>query len=320
MSSLANDFILYAYPLVIIAGIFGNTLVIILFSKKKFKHTIFSIYFRLLAFTDSSNLLILTLTKFLTFKFNINVRIVNEFLCKAFLIMAYVLPSISTWLLVVISLDRLISIVWTTKFMLRKKSSFQIAVSVFVVVFSVLCYFQLVFSVLEIKNESKNYTNGSMITTTIKKCSPIGLGLLNWLDLSVSVFVPFCLMIIFTSITVVSLFNSRRKNLGSKSVNKRRDVKFAITSVCLSLVFFLLNIPLNIFHLVENYVEIDSVVENLLEITVFLIYYTNFASLFYITVLVNSIFKKEFLEMFKMRPSDKENLSSNNRPNNQPTT
>ena len=47
----------YFYPLLVAFGLFGNFFAFIIFSRKKFKNTIFSTYFRFVVATDSLKLL-----------------------------------------------------------------------------------------------------------------------------------------------------------------------------------------------------------------------------------------------------------------------
>jgi hypothetical protein len=82
----------YMYLLIFMIGILTNLIAFIVFSRKKFKNTVFSTYFRVL-------LVYLTLlNKLMFFEFDISLRDINNPLCRITLIMAYSIPSIFAYL------------------------------------------------------------------------------------------------------------------------------------------------------------------------------------------------------------------------------
>ena len=133
-------------------------------------------------------------------------------------------------------------------------------------------------------------------------------------------------MILFTSITIHFLFKSRRTMRAAKShggnayaaVNQSndpdkrakkakqhtssqdstRDVKFAITSFTLNLFFFIFNCPIVTYGLLTNYLNLNSMTNYIISTVTSIIYYFNFATIFYINIMVNSIFKAEFYSVF----------------------
>ncbi len=184
-------------------------------------------------------------------------------------------------------------------------------------------YGQILFSYLETSTFIDEKTNK---TETKKRCILINVnGNLDWMDLFNSTIAPFVFMIFFTSLTVKLLFNVRNKlkrrkvydskNRFSKNKTKNvknhenqraysesnttrsRDTKYAITSVTLNFIFFILNIPICVFQLVRDYGTSNT--EILVDYIVSMLYYINFGSLFYINIMVNSIFREEFFDLFK---------------------
>ena len=76
----------------------------------------------------------------------------------------YLFPSISSWFLVAISIDRFLSICKSTKFLFRKKIMCQIIVSSFIIVFSSIHYMAFILLCLDFK-ETESYNNNTNMTS-----------------------------------------------------------------------------------------------------------------------------------------------------------
>jgi hypothetical protein len=320
---LINIF-LYLISVVICIGIVGNIIAFIIFFGKKFENTIIPIYFRILAITDTGTL-ILAINRFLILKWGIRLRNHSHFLCVSIAYLFYIIPALSGWFLVFISIDRWIHIFKPTKLLFKKKFKFQLIASTCLILFNMIYYGQILFSKLEttiLFDESTNQT------LTKNKCILINInGNLDWMDLFNSTLIPFIFMIFFTSMTVKLLYKVRNKirkarkifnakktftrnKINNNIVNhvsqrahsdsnttRSRDTKYAITSITLNFIFFVLNIPICVFTLVRDYGPTNT--EVLIDYIVSVLYYINFGSLFYINIMVNSIFREEFFGLFK---------------------
>ncbi len=128
---------------------------------------------------------------------------------------------------------------------------------------------------------------------------------IEWLDMFQSNLGPFCLMIIFNSLTIRKIFKSRSMNKSAfnnnSSIQKKKDIKFAITSISLNLIYLLLNSPYLIFIVLFKYISIDLLDDDLysfLLILCFLLIYLNSISVFFINIVFNSLFKRELLDLF----------------------
>ena len=155
------------------------------------------------------------------------------------------------------------------------------------------------------------YENSTSLNQTTKKCSYVDLDLLNWVDLFNSALVPGTAMLFNSLVTIKCIFDSR-KRFESSQVGflgrHNRDTKFAITSISMNAFFLISNLPLCLFNVYKRSIVIDT--SNLLaEYITNLIYYASFASVFYISFLTNSLFKKEVLKMIRCS-SDNERMSS----------
>ena len=102
-------------------------------------------------------------------------------------------------------------------------------------------------------------------------------------------------MLIFSILLIVTIFKSRRRvHLNNSEREKRRlkkDIKIAISSVLMNLLFFILIMPLDLYLLLPYYSDDVYYITSC-------IYYISFAVNFYIMFLTNSLFRKVFFSLF----------------------
>ena len=99
------NIVLYLIPLIIFFGILGNMFAFIIFCRKKFENTVITIYFRILAITDTGTL-IFAINRFLILVWGIRLRNYSHFLCVLIAYLFYIIPALSGWILVFISIDQ----------------------------------------------------------------------------------------------------------------------------------------------------------------------------------------------------------------------
>jgi hypothetical protein len=292
--------IVYLFVLVMLLGVIFNSLAFIIFSGKRFKKTVFSTYFRFLIITDTFSVIFMPINKILELNFDIYIEKLSNTMCKLRLYVPYVISPISGWILVVISLDRWISIANSNRCLFRNKFWFQILICVLIFGFHILFYSPILLFTLETKIEYNNLTN----ETTINQSCSKDLDLLGWMDAFESCIVPFALMILFTLMTICSIIilrkrsNSREKH--QKLAMKKKDIKFAVVSIILNAIFLVLNSPFSLLNLFDVSIEDNSISDFVLSIRFFL-YYLNFITVFFINISVNSIFRNEFFNLLKKK-------------------
>jgi len=124
---------------------------------------------------------------------------------------------------------------------------------------------------------------------------------IDTLDLVNSNLVPFLLMFTFTNLLVYSVFKSRlrilRLNTPRDRVRLRKDIKFAVSSVFFNLFFVILNLPHSVYHLMFTNNQTN------LHDGLYFFSLIGFCINFYILLVTNSIFRKKFLILIRMRNS-----------------
>jgi len=122
------------------------------------------------------------------------------------------------------------------------------------------------------------------------------------------VILPFTLMIVFSTLLVVFICESSKRVAGiTKNSTDRRhkhDVKFAISSFSMNLLFILLNLPLSLMNLLIG-TPLTTIY-----LTVYLFYFS-YGVNFYVMFITNSIFRKEFFSLF-MKSQTNNNINTVN--------
>ena len=293
--------LVFILPVVLIMGSIGNVFSFIIFSREKFRKTSFSLYFRVLAFSDSFTLLYI-INDIPNVLYGQDLQNKSYFWCKTFRYWLYSIAPVSGWLLVVISLDRMLSIIRPNKFLFLKKKQTQATICCVNLAFNLIFYIPLI---VYKDYQAQENLNSSNSTEIIFKCVNLEEEkIVDWLDLFNSTILPFLIMAISTSVTVTKLFKSRSKTTAEAKPNtklKQRDTKFAITSVALNLFFFVFNLPVCVLYLLADFIYIEDVDYVLIFCVTLITYYLNFGVVFYVNLVTNSMFRSELLLFLRLR-------------------
>ncbi len=205
--------------------------------------------------------------------------------------------GISSWLLVLASIDKFISIVFPKLKRLNKNAEILFFVVFNLVYLSPLAIFCELWT--------NQYYNGTNINETLKSPTTNGTNItltiecqypefyIN-IELVISILIPFIAMLIFTSLLVRVIFKTRLKIL---NVNNRRDrnrlkkdIQFAITNISLNVLFICLDLPYFIIRILKMSTDILNNFHSF-----------SFCMSFYILFITNSIFRHEILKMFGLK-------------------
>jgi hypothetical protein len=144
-----------------------------------------------------------------------------------------------------------------------------------------------------------------------KVCLVLNENLLSIMDLINSTILPFFLMTLFSVLTIKAVFDSRSKirrtvldpriaainaNIISSNfdTSRKRDIKFAITSILLNLIFLIFNAPYSSFYfIVRNILNQDGYGWIYVRF-ILLLSYVNHSSVLFMNLIVNNQFKEEF--------------------------
>jgi hypothetical protein len=286
----------YCLPIQFLFGAIGNIMAFLVFSRKKFKNTIFENYFRLLIIMNSI-VLLYEIDIFLQNIFNYSIDSTSYFICKIYLFVNWSIYSTGIWIIVIVSLDQMINIKYPSKFSFKNKKIFQYSVVAFFITINFGSQISLTveseYQTIFIINNKTNQTE------LVHKCyynnSFEGL---SWFDFFWSAFIPFSLMLAFSSISVINLFQSR---LSASNRLSPRDIRFAYVTLSFNLIFLILNFPIALYDLVSNYIYIDSAISSIIYLIVFILNDTFCGIFFYLNFMTNSLFKNEFFKLINFK-------------------
>ena len=123
----------------IIFGFVGNVLCYKVFSSTRLQNYPVSVYMRAISIFDSV-MLINAIVYFMDQKFKLNLSLLSDFFCKFKFYFSYCNGPISPWIIVVVSLDRYLSIAFPKRFTLFMKSRFQISIMGAIFIYNYVLY------------------------------------------------------------------------------------------------------------------------------------------------------------------------------------
>jgi len=273
------------YPAsLIVSSLVANILVILVYSRRKFKKLPTRNILRLIALIDITSGLQL-IKHLLRNAYDYNIYLASRALCKLLNYISYT-NSIVAWLLVYISCERFLSIMHPKlNNSLRK---FQNIIVTLICVLNLSIYSQDLIYIDILIEENETYCH---ILDLYQKPYEV----FSWYDLCNAVVIPFLLMSTLSVILIFSIFHVRshmRVSFLASKRRRRRDVRFSMTLILLNAVFITFNLPITIY-LASNLFEYSDLWFNVFDD----LYYTSFAVNFFIYLIVNSVFRKEFSSM-----------------------
>ena len=217
---------------------------------------------------------------------------------------------IIAWMYIVINLDRLIKIALPQRFHWLKKKLVQCTIGTIVYLFG---YGVLFVGLLNNTYEyvvywTKNETGQVNEVVYNQTCQyHHSANVYNWcLSVFVS-YMPSVIMFIMSILIVRTLFRARSRSYEKRvafcnpttaatteSVRKK-DVKFSVTLIVINVFYILLNMPINVLYSLSFFdLNFDW---DLPYVFVSILFYSNFSLVFYVNLVFNSFFRKEFLRL-----------------------
>ena len=279
----------YLRLLLILINLTGNVLNFYIFSRKKFENTIFSSYFRYDIIITLFYLLN-NIDSYIVLTWNIEIKLISDLACKLYRYYENFVTPISHYILAFISIDRYLTIVYPKKFLFKNKISFHLKCCIGITVFNLvyyipsLIYFGLDSGANETTNDSFNNENISCSRRVV---------ILNFLNVLNDVIVPFSIMTIFTILLIKSIYESRKRaRLLTSTQNRTQSkyIRFAVTSISVNIVFFILTLPFYLTFFIEFKDNLDSRI--FVDFLLF-VYDCQFGSMFFVIFFTNSLFRTE---------------------------
>lgn len=295
MKKNRNDlevFLIYVLPpVILIFGLVGNFLIFIVFSRHKFSKLRIKNIFRLLAVLDTFGLTRLVFD-YMKRAFDFDVRLISNELCRFFTFYNDSVGSISAWLLVYMSVERLISVRFTKFSFCLRNPLLQFIIILFIMIMNICLYLIMLYTKIDgFEPECQN-------PTSCKKKLQI-------FDFVVACGLPFLIMLFASILMLVVVYRTRRRIsfVSTTRDNKKfkKKIHFALLSMLLNLAFFLTNAPISVYTVViEDHKQFDIGF-----VIMVYIYYLSNAIHFYIFIFGNVYFRREIRKIFKLNFKNK---------------
>ena len=271
--------------------IFGSVISFIIFSRKAFKKSSIGVYCRSLAVFD----LFVIYDCAIGILMMLKVIISTDILCKIQYYISTGFSSMPGWVLVFFSFDQLIIVSRTERFKFFKKRWFRYSIITGIFIIQCVIYAPALFL-----TGLRFYSIGNNLTST--SCDPYSL-IMPIIYLVESCLIPFGLIIVSTTLIVRILVKSRRKistnlQITAQMARRNQENKFAFNSVILNVLFIVLTFPLLISYIVPVN---NSLIFTLIQQVLYVLFYSNFALHFWVHLASNTVFRNEFLKVFRIK-------------------
>ena len=281
---------------VMLAGLIGNIITIIIFSRPVFQKNSISIYCRALAVFESYTIVHLAYEFGIAF-FGYYLGNYSDLLCILYTYVNTAFGPIPGWILIAFSIDKLLNMKNIGNSLI-KKLSFQLIIIASIVMFNLLLYIEI-----PIYQRLKVYTYGNM-TYVLCSVSTLPFGVIvSWIYLIEGNILTFLIMIV-TSVISIRLIRKSSKNVSpqlvSSDTRRKRDIKFAVTSIAFNLMFIVLRLPVIMISVLSFFIP-SLALATLPTAILYLLYFVNNSNGLIVHLVSNNIFRREFLVLFRLK-------------------
>lgn len=300
-------------PVICVVGLTGNILAVVVLSAGKHRRTTTGLLFLSLAVTDTVVLLSSVLAIWLGFVLEENFIIHSSASCKVHTFVTYWSLQISAWLLVMITLERIFSVIAphrVKKIVTRRR----VLICLAALIIGLACLNSHIFYGLE--KEFNIFLNKTDCRVT-ERHEKFMFTVWPWIDFFVSFAIPAAVFLLGNIIIISRLKSSNRYRRSLTSLNvhssqkdalesrKSRQIQcFSIITLVLNLAFLILVAPFAIFAIGQPYwfpfaerTEKRRSQLTLISTILLLLLYTNSAINFIVYMLCGSKFRNDFLRM-----------------------
>lgn len=288
------------YPLVLsILTTVGNSLSFLVFTSSTFKNTASGFFFKYKSLADILNVYMGTLRYTYLALTGRDLKDTGPFLCYFFNIGVYEIDSVCSWISVLASLDRLYLVLRPTKY-----SSMSNAESRRLHIYSLLTII-VILTVINLFKILQIYYDWSF--RPVAKCLVLYSVIFDGVNLTITVMIPFVLMVFSSSViahnlvmTKPKLASKNEKSSSGSSSKNEKSRSFVKTVLCLDVCFLVFNTPRFILQFINSIKSINTPAYLFaLQIsTVFKYSYYSLTIVFYMAT--NSLFRNKLFSLFKL--------------------
>ncbi|CAF1385745.1 unnamed protein product [Didymodactylos carnosus] len=285
----------YICPILVILGTIGNSFNLFIFTRNSLRKSSCSIYFITESIIDLCCLYIIVPVKYLTLGFNYDPTIGSDGFCKFYSYLSCVIQLISSWLRIIICVDRYTISSANTKirnFSQRKITKYTIPL---ICIVSFLLYFHTLF-----------YFEQTSIKTGPTTSFLICYARQGWYKQFFnayqacisSLLTPICIML-FGLLTFQNILKQRRQinTTVRTQLHRQRDRQMLNIMLMQSTVYLLLSLPYYLALISQSFSSIQTPIQTFLVRSFLLVSFFNFIIGILVNTLVAKIYRTEVLKI-----------------------
>ena len=240
----------------LVLSLVGTILGIIIFSRKTLnKFPMRHVYQSLLA-TDAIYVIKITIQNTILYTSIGPVKLLSTFACKLYMYTNFLICPISSWLLVLISVERCLTIVFVNRMKILGNRKFELFLIAFVIICNFLLYTPfLLYQELQQTITNNTDTNETQIESDCDFSDITYSNTYYLMDLIHSTLIPYAIMLVSSIILIVFVIKSRMRIQRLTNSRERKslikEIRFGMTILLLNFFFVILNLPI----CVANYVD-----------------------------------------------------------------
>ncbi|XP_060576933.1 C-C chemokine receptor type 1-like [Ruditapes philippinarum] len=297
-------------PVMIVLGTVGNSLSIIVLTRKSIRSSTTAVYLTVLAFSDLIVLYAGLLRQWIIYLFDVDIRKLTEFGCKINIWLVYSSLHFSAWILIVLTMERVIS-AWLphkARTLCKRKSAIALVncLGVFILGLNSHMLYGMVFKYSFDDDGNLQYAKCVEIDENydvfFNKTWP-------WIDFCAFCFIPFSVILIGNALILIKVLASRRKVI-SQVVPIRKDgrdhlagrktkqASMPVLLFTLNIVYLLSTSPVSIYNIgytfwIKNANQQETAVLDLWLAVVNIFMYVNNSLNFFLYCLSGTKFRRE---------------------------
>ena len=301
----------YCPIVLLLLGTMGNLMTVCVLSLVPDKASSTApLYFRALAVSDLCLLYSGLLRNWIKYFFQLEIRDTHSAVCKLHIWVVYATGMISAWLLVAVTSQRALCVVWPHRIgVMCNRRTASVTIAVIVVSSCLLNAHNLYGYDLRYSEDNDSYYCDYLN----KEYEYFARGYWPWVDLVLTSLLPFSLLIgsnsllmwkVASSIRSVKKLTSATNGAVGDAVTQRKKMSTSLnlTLICLSAMFLLLTSPICLYLVIDHYYDFDlnNMTDPVLSARVALawavtnnLWYANSALNFYLYCLSGSKFRQQ---------------------------
>ncbi|CAH1797431.1 unnamed protein product [Owenia fusiformis] len=201
-ATIAEGLWVYCAPLIIILGTIGNTLALIILTRKNMRKSTSSVYLSVLAVVDTMALYTGLLRYWIIYISDVDIRDITLGGCKVHIFIVYYTVHLSAWILVVVTSERLITIYVPDRACSNHLTTPIVICVLFSVFFVVNLHFFWTFGDTRINNEGEKVVRCIVAND---KYADFILHTWSWLDTWIASFIPFIIMFVSNVLIIIKV-------------------------------------------------------------------------------------------------------------------